>query len=54
MKTVTYEKLDSAVHKWLKTATYSNIPTSCSVFNEKALQSAKSLNSMIFMLLMDG
>jgi len=43
MKTATYEELDSAIYKWLKTARYSNIPISCSIFKEKALQFAKSL-----------
>ena len=44
MKTATYEELDSAVYKWLKTARYNNIPISCSVFKEKALEFAKSLD----------
>ena len=43
MKTSTYEELDSAVYRWLKTARYSNIPISCSIFKEKALEFAKSL-----------
>ena len=43
METVTYEEFDSAVFKWLKTARYSNIPISCSIFKEKALEFAKSL-----------
>ena len=42
MKTATYEELDSAVYKWLKTARHSNIPISCSIFKEKALEFAKS------------
>ena len=41
MKTVTYKELDSAVYKWLKTARYSNIPISCSIFKEKALEFAR-------------
>ena len=44
MKTATYEELDSAVYKWLKTARHSNIPISCSIFKEKALEFAKSLD----------
>ena len=43
IKTATYEELDSAVYKLLKTARYSNIPISCSIFKEKALEFAKSL-----------
>ena len=43
MRTATYEKLESAVYKWLKTARYSSIPISCSIFKEKALEFAKSL-----------
>ena len=43
MKTATYEELDPAVYKWLKTARYSNIPISCSIFKEEALEFAKSL-----------
>ena len=38
------EELDSAVYKWLKTARHSNIPISCSIFKEKALEFAKSLD----------
>ena len=41
MKTATYEELDSAVYKWLKTARY--FPISCSILKEKALEFAKSL-----------
>ena len=44
MKTATYEELDSAVYKWLKTARHSNIPIICSIFKEKALEFAKSLD----------
>ena len=43
MKTATYKKLNSADYKWLKTARYSSIPISCSIFKEKALEFAKSL-----------
>ena len=43
MKTATNEELDSAVYRWLKTARYSNIPISISIFKEKALEFAKSL-----------
>ena len=43
METATYEEFDSAVYKWLKTARYSNIPISCSIFKEKALEFAKLL-----------
>jgi len=42
MRTATYEELDS-VYKWLKTARYSSIPISCSIFKEKALEFTKSL-----------
>ena len=42
MKTATYEELESAVYKWLKTERYSNIPISCSIFL-KTLEFARSL-----------
>ena len=43
MKTATYKELAYAAYNWLKTARYSNIPISCSIFKKKALEFAKLL-----------
>ena len=48
IKTATYEELDSAMYKWLKTARHNNIPINCTIFKEKALEFAKSLEIQDF------
>ena len=44
MKTETYEELNSAMYKWLKTVRHSNIPIDCNTYTEKTLDFAKSLD----------
>ena len=44
VKTDTQEKLDSVMYKSLKTGSDRNIPITCNIFKEKALDFAKSLD----------
>ena len=48
VKSGTYEELDSAVYKKLKTARHNNIPINCAIIKEKAPEFAKSLEMQDF------
>ena len=54
IKTPTYEESDSAMYKCLKSARHNNILISSTIFKEKSLEFAKSLEIQDFTLLMDG
>ena len=41
VKPATYEELDNATYKWLKSARYRNVPVGANVLNLKALEFAK-------------